>query len=528
MLKFSGRFMQNVSIRNKLIAFIVGISASAIFMSSTVQVIYGVNYSRDVLLDELAIMARVIGDQSTAALEFFDPASAKENLSSLKEHDAMILACLYDESEQLFSIYIHEKVDTLSRFDCPEILFESTERENNAHVWHTIERSGIVLGYLYLESELTVVRQFAQNFSLVVLSVFSVSLLMAYLLTARLHHIISSPILDLVHVAKQLSSAGNYSVRAKPVGDDELGTLVIAFNDMLDQIQERDSQLHQLNSELEHKVDERTKALQKANESLNESLDELNHAQDQLVQSEKMAALGELVAGVAHEINTPVGVAVTAASHFEVVVKHHVELYQKGSLSRGDFENFMGKASEISEMVLVNLKRAADLVSSFKQLAVDQSSGERRSFNLKEYIRETLVSLQPKFKRTHHHIEVNCPDDYEMYSHPGAIAQVLTNLLMNSLIHGFDDIEHGHISIDVEAKEDEVVLSYRDNGKGIKSEHLKKIFDPFFTTKRGLGGSGLGMNIVYNIVTQTLGGTIACNSEEGMGVEFKLILPRVA
>ena len=528
MLQSAVRILQNCSIRNKLIVFIVGVSGFAILLSSIVQILYGVYYSRNTLQEELTVMARVIGDQSTAALEFFDQGTAEENLSSLREYDALMLACLYGEDKQLFSVYARRSTPQIDAADCPAELFASLGGDENAHVWHRIERRGQVLGYLYLASDLSGVRQFAMRYFLVVVSVFSMALLVAYVLTARLHHVISSPVLDLVNVTKQLSETDDYSVRANPRGNDEIGTLVVAFNDMLDQIQQRDQQLQQLNSELEIKVDERTEALQIANASLKESLSELEQTQDQLVQSEKMAALGELVAGVAHEINTPVGVAVTAASHFGMLVEQHVELYRKGALSRGDFENFLKKTSEIADMVLANLQRAADLISSFKQLAVDQSSDERRSFNLKNYIQETLTSLRPKFKGTQHCVDVNCPDDLELNGHPGAVSQILTNLLMNSLIHGFEDIEEGRICIDVAIEEGDVLISYRDNGKGIDAAHIKKIFNPFFTTRRGQGGSGLGMNIVYNLATQTLGGSIACESVVGQGVEFKWTMPMVA
>jgi len=528
MLPSAVHFLSNCSIRKKLIIFIVGISGFAIFLSSIFQVVYGTYHSRSTLDNELTILARVIGDQSTAALEFLDKNAAQENLSSLKEHHTLTLACLYGDDKQLFSSYVRQVANDLSRSDCPPRLLASSQENSNAYVQHQIERRGQVLGYLYVESDLTEVRQFAIRNFLMVTAVLSIALLLAYALTVRLHYVISSPILDLVNVTKQLSDASDYGVRATPGGEDELGTLVTAFNDMLDEIQQRDVQLHQLNEALELKVSERTNALQAANNSLTESLYKLNQTQDQLVQSEKMAALGQLVAGVAHEINTPIGVAVTAASHFEGIADQCMERYRQGTMSRGDFEDFLQKTSEIAKMVLANLRRAANLISSFKQLAVDQSSGEKRCFNLKKYIHETLTSLQPKFKCTKHRVDVNCPDDLELTSHPGAISQILTNFLMNSLIHGFENIEQGQISIDVEVAGESMQIRYRDNGKGISAEHIKKVFDPFFTTKRGQGGSGLGMNIVYNLVAQTLGGTIVCNSEPGQGVEFELTMPMTA
>jgi signal transduction histidine kinase len=238
-----------------------------------------------------------------------------------------------------------------------------------------------------------------------------------------------------------------------------------------------------------------------------------------------MAALGSLVAGIAHEINTPLGIGVTAASHIELAVRALNERFARGELTRQDMEGFLGNATEACEMVLANLQRAADLIRSFKQVAVDQSSGARRRFSLKPYLEEVLRSLGPQLRRTRHEVLLDCPANLEIDSYPGAYSQLVTNLVLNSLSHGFDGIEQGRIEIEVQREGQSLRLRYRDNGRGIAPEHLPKIFDPFFTTKRGLGGSGLGLHVVYNLVTQTLGGTIECRSTPGEGVSFEVDLP---
>ncbi len=261
---------------------------------------------------------------------------------------------------------------------------------------------------------------------------------------------------------------------------------------------------------------------------LQESLEQLRRTQVQLVESEKMAALGGLVAGVAHEINTPVGVGVTAASHLAMKVQEYKEHYENGQMTRGDFEVFLETAAESSDMILTNLCRAANLIRSFKQIAVDQSSEELRHFQIKPYLDDVLQSLAPKFKRTQHTMTVHCADELEVYSYPGAFSQIITNLLMNSLKHGFEDKENGEIIIDISQQNEKILFKYSDNGKGIKPEHLKKIFDPFFTTKRGQGGTGLGMHVVYGLVNQTLSGQIECTSTPGEGTTFKLWIPTKA
>ena len=289
---------------------------------------------------------------------------------------------------------------------------------------------------------------------------------------------------------------------------------------------ELQEELKDLNENLEIKISERTVELDEANTSLKYSLEQLKSAQAQLVEQEKMASLGGLVAGVAHEINTPVGIGVTAVSHLQEKNDYYKNRYNSNELTQDDFEDYMNLSAESCEMIFRNLLRASDLIKSFKQIAVDQTNEEIRLFNLKEYIEEIIRSLKPKFKRTGHVVNIRGDDKLMINSCPGGLSQVLTNLIMNSFIHGFEKITDGVIDIVISENADEVVLHYYDNGVGVSDEVRKKIFEPFFTTKRGQGGSGLGMNIVYNIVTQKLNGSIVCENESGSGVHFIITLPR--
>ncbi|MGD9212596.1 MAG: PAS domain-containing sensor histidine kinase, partial [Desulfobacteraceae bacterium] len=276
--------------------------------------------------------------------------------------------------------------------------------------------------------------------------------------------------------------------------------------------------LEKYKNHLEDLVKERTSELKK-------SLDDLKQAQNQLVQSEKMAALGSLVAGVAHEINTPVGIGVTTASHLEQETRTFMEKYKSSQITRKEFETYAYVAEESSAMILSNLTRAADLIQSFKRVAVDQSNEIKTNFKIKEYIDEILKSLNSKFKKTKHRIVVNCQKDFEVNNYPGAFSQIMTNLLMNSLIHGFENIDEGIVTIQIERSDDTAQIEYRDNGIGISKENMEKLFEPFFTTKRGQGGSGLGMHVTYNLVTQTMKGTLTCFSSPGEGTRFVLSFP---
>jgi PAS domain S-box-containing protein len=253
---------------------------------------------------------------------------------------------------------------------------------------------------------------------------------------------------------------------------------------------------------------------------------ELQQAQADLMQAERMAALGSLVAGVAHEINTPLGNTLTAASHLRDKVDALKSLLDENRLRRSDLSNFMELIAETTGLMVSNCERAAELVQSFKQVAVDQTSGERRTFDLKRYIDEVLLSLRPRLRKTRHVVIVDCPENVEIDSYPGAFSQLLTNLVLNSLVHAYEPYEAGKITIVATLpKADVVQILYADDGRGISPEHIGRIFDPFFTTKRGAGGSGLGLHIVYNIITGTLKGHIAVKSELGRGVQFNLRFP---
>ena len=284
--------------------------------------------------------------------------------------------------------------------------------------------------------------------------------------------------------------------------------------------------LRKLNDNLEHRVEERTRALRLSNRELQFTLDELKLAQKQLVESEKMAALGGLVAGIAHEINTPLGIGVTAASHLEDETRKLMKLVDEGKVSRAALDTYQTDALSSAQLILANLRRAGHLIKSFKQVAVDQSSEQAREIDLKTYLEEILVSLGPALKKTPHRVSIKCPENLRLLTYPGAISQIVVNLVMNSLIHGFEGIEHGEIRIECQSYDEEWLLLYRDNGVGMSEDVRQRVFDPFFTTKRGQGGSGLGLHVVYNLVTQLLRGSLDCISAPGKGVEFQIQLPR--
>ena len=273
-----------------------------------------------------------------------------------------------------------------------------------------------------------------------------------------------------------------------------------------------------LYAHLEEKVAERTR-------ELSDALANVSAMQTQMVESEKLAALGGLVAGMAHEINTPVGIAVTAASHLVDRTDELRGAWQAGSMKRSTLDHFIAGVEDAGRLILTNLERSNELVQSFKQVAVDQSSEARRTFAVQEYLEDIIRSLRPSLKRAPHLIDIECDAGLSITSYPGALAQVVTNLILNSVAHGYDDGVSGRIQISAAVRNGGVRLRYADDGRGIPEEVRQHIFEPFFTTRRTQGGSGLGLHIVYNLVTQRLGGTIAVDSKPGYGTEFTIDIP---
>lgn len=385
-------------------------------------------------------------------------------------------------------------------------------------------------------------RPYAMTFGVTIIVMLGVWLTLVWNLRKELEKNVVAPLVTLSQSTEALA-IGDYSkvsvLNAVPTTFIELNQLVTDFQRMSTTLQirqralsESEQLLREANEQLEIKVEMRTQdllganeELQAMNEELQQTLDFLQKTQTQLVQSEKMASLGSLVAGVSHEINTPLGVGVTAVSHLKQLTDDLSQLYKNNNLKQADLVDYIADANEAVTIIYSNLERAAALVRSFKQVSVDQSSEAKRVFNVKSYMDEILLSLQPLLRKTRLKVKVECPEDLHVDGYPGAVAQIGTNLIMNSVIHAYEPDSEGIITITIkENEQQEICFIYSDDGKGMDDKTAAKIFDPFFTTKRG-SGSGLGLYILYNIVTQQLGGTIQCVSQPGKGVTFSICWP---
>lgn len=314
------------------------------------------------------------------------------------------------------------------------------------------------------------------------------------------------------------------SLSARPFVEAQRTLIVLSYFDITER-RHAQEEIEALNVRLEERVAQRTADLQAANQELTQTLEALHVAKDQLVQSEKLAALGALVAGVAHELNTPIGNALTVSTSLEYRLQEFETAMAQG-LKRSDLQNLLDDTRQASDILTRNLTRAGALVTSFKQVAVDQTSAQRRQFELAELVAEIVLTLTPSTRKAGCQIEVEVPEGMAMDSYPGALGQVLANLINNAMVHGYEGVREGRIIVRAErAGDDSIVLSVQDFGRGIAPDHRNHIFEPFFTTRMGQGGSGLGLHIVHNLVSQVLGGRIEFTSEVGHGTRFRATLP---
>jgi len=334
--------------------------------------------------------------------------------------------------------------------------------------------------------------------------------------------ILSHPLSELTRRVKEidLDRVKDQNISIKTKGRNELKILEEVFNSMLQNLDSARA-----------KRDEFAQGLKENQECLEKMVDERTNelltAKLQLIETEKMAALGQLVIGVAHEINTPMGICITSTSLLQDLTQELEKNHQKDAISKKEFECYLSKNKEITEIIMNNIRRTANLAERFQGVAINQSGEQKQIFKLKPYIDDVCLSLSSNLKQYNHCIEISCNQEIEAEGYPIAFTLVISNLIMNSITHGFKDKEGKKINIEVNESEENILIIYKDNGIGIEKENISKLFEPFFTTNMG-GNSGLGMHIIYNIITQQFEGYIQCKSEVNKGVIFTISIPRIS
>lgn len=468
--------------------------------------------------DQSALLASAIAPGLLA----YDFALIEDALSVIKVKHDLIYAEVFDlNSRRIASIgkIPPNKLFTLSESYKQEVV------NKIINISQAITIEGQVVGGLRVGFSTEVLRKTVDDIRLhnLILSFATITLLI--LVTVIISLMLTKKLNKIQEGVEQIQQ-GNLGYEIKVKKNDELGDLAYTFNHLAKHLGETRQQLINEQAELENRVKERTSELQQSNEALKDTIDELHKTQAQLIETEKMASLGGIVAGVAHEINTPLGISITAITSMQEDLRQLKDAFYKGEISENDFEDYIKKTEHYSSMLYGNLKTSATLISSFKKISTNNTTTDWRSINLHDYIDEIIYSIDNQIDEHDIAIENQCSADIKLHTSPGVIYQVISSLISNSLTHAFDDPEKAQITIKAIQHSDKVTIEYHDNGKGISDEHKNLIFEPFFTTRRGNKNNfGLGLSIIYNLITSTLKGKISVQSHLDEGTTFYIELP---
>lgn len=521
------------SIKSKLIISILSLLILALVLFSAFIFFAKYESKKSELLEQAKLQANLTSDHAITPLIFDDKLGAKDVLSKLDTIKNIKAAVIYDDNMRQYTSYIrnNEKITTPEKIRSLSPSYEEFKEEIviTTPITHNENTFGAIVVYVSTQEIIDELINYAVFLLFLMLALLVLSLLVIY----KIQNYITVPIINLARTAQEISLSEDYTIRAQKLYTDEVGHLYDDFNSMIDKIEQRgrerdeaetisrtyQAHLERLTNELEERVKGRTVELQ-------ESYNNLQNTQAQLIESEKMSALGNLVAGVAHEVNTPLGISITAASIFKNEIKSIKDMLDENRLSKAALVNFIDTIMEADEILMKNLDRAALLVKNFKKISVDQSSEELRDFELNTYIQEVVSTFTSELKHRPVELELQLDSNpIDMYSYPGAISQIVVNMLQNALIHAFDFEQEGKIILETHQDDNNATIIFTDNGKGIDSAVVDKIFEPFITTKRNEGGTGLGLNITYNLITQHLNGTIHLDSDYKDGARFIINIP---
>lgn len=531
--------LRSLSIKKLFIWVVMGIASLALILTSGIFFYSQITTYKQHLLERATTLTVMLGKNAQPGILADDKIGETEKLNVLSAAHFVLNSHIYsvhDNGEvSFFASYNRSGQPPVQAMfhKIRELQTAVISEQNIIEVIRPVTDEGNVIAYVYVRLSAESLQNLKVNSAIIMIMVIVIILTICLFITLRLQRMVTDPIESLVEVVQIIAQRKDYSQRAKKTRLRELDTLIRAFNIMVGRIQENmqaqkkaEEESRNLAANLEETVAQRTQALKEANSELIQTLEKLHQFQRQMVENEKMASLGDMVAGVAHEVNTPIGLGVTASTMMLDRLAAIKGDFENKTLKASSLEKFIAESEENLNIIYRNLNRSAELISSFKQVAVDQSSEIARVFTFQQLMEEVLLSLRPRLKPLAHKIHIDCDLTKAVEAKAGPLNQILINLIMNSIIHGFENIEQGNINIHADLEPNNLLrITYKDDGKGIP-EHLRnRIFDPFVTTKRGQGGSGLGMHLVYNLVTQALNGTISLSTEEGEGVEFVIVFP---
>jgi C4-dicarboxylate-specific signal transduction histidine kinase len=532
-----GPALKASSIKGALIWVVMLICSITLCVSLTIATLQDVKAEKKNLSEQLHSYAAIIAFNAVGSIVADDSEIEDLRLASFAAESRLHNIHIYKLQENgelsFFASYNRRDVGPYpTQFNKVEQYQNATIGDGVVELTKKIESNGKLIGYVYIRASLDELSRYVQNRVLFDILIALCSLAGAFIIANKLQRRFTQPLYSLLALVQKVSKEKDYQIRVPPMEIMEFHNLGRAVNTMLDRTEQQltklrsaESEIRQLNQDLEQKINDRTLALKTSNQDLLNTLSTLHQYQNQIVETEKMASLGQMVAGVAHEVNTPIGLGVTASTLMQDKLAEIQKAFDDKKLTSNQLAKFLGDSAENLGIIYRNLERAANLIRSFKQVAVDQSNDNRRYFNMHQLLNEVLLSLRPNLKKTQHQVVLHCDENLELESKPGPISQILINLIMNSLIHAFEHIEQGTITISVTLANSRCYLHYKDNGAGVPENIKKRIFDPFVTTKRGEGGSGLGMHLVYNLVTQALNGKIQLESSLDHGIDIQIDFP---
>jgi C4-dicarboxylate-specific signal transduction histidine kinase len=517
---------KKLSYAKKIFIILMGTSVVITLTATLISILFSIENGERAFEDKIKSITYMLAESSTSALDFNAPEILDDTLLTVAGIAKLDHIVIYNHNGELFTEHNPQKLalPLLNGHEHLHMEYESVE-------FHSpVVYEERIIGTVYIRADLSNFRN-AMFDKVTLLGLFFLLLLVVvFFISKKMQKVLSQPILSLAKSAQSIKNEHNFSIRVNTTQkSEEIVILYDAFNDMLSKMQEREQErdiaeeqtrlyqehLETLTQELEERVELRTSDLQ-------ESMKELEATQDQLVESEKMASLGTLVGGVAHEVNTPLGNAITVLSVLHETASELQESLETNQLKKSVLVEKLSLLEDSAGIIETNVKRAADLIKSFKKISIDQISDDERVFEIAAYSNEIFVTFKSVLKKQNVGFNISMYADKKVKSYPGIYAQIISNLIQNTLMHAFEGVSEPHISLSIEVIEQEVTLLFRDNGRGIDQSVMSTIFEPFVTTKRNQGGSGLGLNIVYNLVTQKLHGTIKVSNHPEGGAEFKI------
>jgi len=538
---------KTITIRKALSRAVIVITSLSILLSVIVSTVIDVSNQKKNLIEELNTLAGIISFNAYVPLVFVDKDEMQKQLKAYEKVEYIKNIHIYQVDDftgtiSLFATYdtgknppipsrvkkLSNKVTANVEGDTIEVIYPIRTDDTEGAISATPK----IDGYVYILGTDQPIQRALQNRVSIDIFVGLVILISVLLITLTFQRRFSRPIEALSAVVKDVSKNKNYDVIVPNAKITELDLLAKSINTLfartlaqLERQKKDEQEIRQLNQNLEMKVNQRTIALKEANQELLSTLERMHQYQTKIVENEKMASLGQMVAGVAHEVNTPLGLGITGSTLLKDKLEELKSHFDNKTLTSSHMSRFIEDGVENLDLIYRNLNRAAELVSSFKQLAVTHETQEGKRINLCLFTQEVISTLTGELSKFPHKVSVEGDNTLEVWTKPPVVQQIIENLISNSLIHAFNAEQHGNIVITISQNNNNAIIDYQDDGNGVPINIRNRIFDPFVTTRRGEGGSGLGMHLVYNLVTQALDGSIKLDTEATKGAHFVIEIP---